>query len=148
MLVYCKCIEYLAMFAFKDLFEDKYFVLFSLALSIVGEKFMNFILMNRLHNCTLFCWMIKSWWSRHARLLLKCSLLVTFVFKVLMDLANSYCETHLKKQCERIIKQGIHVDNAALLLAASIRYEAKVNYVSQIWNILCILYTLNNTYNW
>ncbi|XP_054771309.2 RCC1 and BTB domain-containing protein 1-like [Lytechinus pictus] len=43
----------------------------------------------------------------------------------LLDLANSYCETHLKKQCERIIKQGINVDNAALLLEAAIRYEAK-----------------------
>ncbi|XP_072180243.1 RCC1 and BTB domain-containing protein 1-like [Diadema setosum] len=42
----------------------------------------------------------------------------------LLDLANSYCESHLKKQCERIIKQGINIENAALLLAASIRYEA------------------------
>lgn len=42
----------------------------------------------------------------------------------LLDLANSYCETQLKHQCERIIKQGITVENAAMLLAAAIKYEA------------------------
>ena len=44
----------------------------------------------------------------------------------LLDLANSYCETQLKCLCERIIKQGITVDNAAMLLAAALKYEAKV----------------------
>nr|XP_006817818.1 PREDICTED: RCC1 and BTB domain-containing protein 1-like [Saccoglossus kowalevskii] len=43
----------------------------------------------------------------------------------LLDLANSYCEDHLKRLCEGIIKQGITVDNAAMLLAAAIKYEAK-----------------------
>ncbi|CAH3163860.1 unnamed protein product [Porites lobata] len=42
----------------------------------------------------------------------------------LLDLANSYCETQLKRLCERIIKQGITVDNAAMLLAAALKYEA------------------------
>lgn len=42
----------------------------------------------------------------------------------LMDLANAYCETHLKKLCERIIKQGITINNAFHLLAAAIKYEA------------------------
>ncbi|PIK54230.1 putative RCC1 and BTB domain-containing protein 1 [Apostichopus japonicus] len=42
----------------------------------------------------------------------------------LMDLANAYCETHLKKLCERIIKQGITVNNSFHLLAAAIKYEA------------------------
>ena len=44
----------------------------------------------------------------------------------LLDLANSYCETQLKRLCERIIKQGITVDNAAMLLAAALTYEAVV----------------------
>ncbi|XP_031564705.1 RCC1 and BTB domain-containing protein 1-like [Actinia tenebrosa] len=43
----------------------------------------------------------------------------------LLDLANSYCEDQLKKLCERIIKEGITVDNAAMLMAAAIKYEAK-----------------------
>jgi len=43
----------------------------------------------------------------------------------LLDLANSYCETQLKCLCERIIKQGITVDNAAMLLAAALKYEAQ-----------------------
>ncbi|XP_033122621.1 RCC1 and BTB domain-containing protein 1-like isoform X2 [Anneissia japonica] len=42
----------------------------------------------------------------------------------LLDLANSYCEMHLKRMCERIIKQGICVENAAMLMAAAIKYEA------------------------
>ena len=41
-------------------------------------------------------------------------------------MANSYCETQLKRLCERIIKQGITVDNAAMLLAAALKYEAVV----------------------
>lgn len=41
-------------------------------------------------------------------------------------MANSYCETQLKRLCERIIKQGITVDNAAMLLAAALKYEASV----------------------
>ena len=44
----------------------------------------------------------------------------------LLDLANSYCEQHLKKLCELIIKQGINVENTATLLAAAIKYEAQV----------------------
>ena len=41
-------------------------------------------------------------------------------------MANSYCETQLKRLCERIIKQGITVENAAMLLAAALKYEAAV----------------------
>ena len=47
-------------------------------------------------------------------------------FAGLLDLANSYCEKQLKRLCERIIKQGITVDNAAMLLAAALKYEARV----------------------
>ncbi|KXJ15070.1 RCC1 and BTB domain-containing protein 1 [Exaiptasia diaphana] len=42
----------------------------------------------------------------------------------LLDLANSYCEIQLKKLCEKIIKEGITIDNAAMLMAAAIKYEA------------------------
>lgn len=42
----------------------------------------------------------------------------------LLDLANSYCELGLKKECEQIIKQGIGIENAAMLYAAAIKYEA------------------------
>lgn len=41
----------------------------------------------------------------------------------LLDLAESYCETELKRQCKRIIKQGITVESAAMLLAAAIEYK-------------------------
>lgn len=43
----------------------------------------------------------------------------------LLDLANSYCETQLKRQCERIIKNGIKVENVAKLYSAAINFEAK-----------------------
>lgn len=43
----------------------------------------------------------------------------------LLDLANSYCESQLKRQCERIIKNGIAVDNVAKLYSAAISFEAK-----------------------
>ena len=44
----------------------------------------------------------------------------------LLDLANSYCELGLKKECEQIIKQGIGIDNAAMLYAAAIKYEVSM----------------------
>lgn len=49
-----------------------------------------------------------------------------FLFTGLLELANSYCETSLKKECEQIIKQGITVENAAMLYAAAIKFDAKV----------------------
>ena len=56
----------------------------------------------------------------------------------LLDLANSYCETQLKCLCERIIKQGITVDNAAMLLAAALKYEAQVRN-QRILMVSCLL---------
>ena len=41
----------------------------------------------------------------------------------LLDLANSYCEQQLKRRCERIIRQGITVDNVAMLYATAIKYQ-------------------------
>uniref|UniRef100_A0A8C5LXT2 BTB domain-containing protein n=1 Tax=Leptobrachium leishanense TaxID=445787 RepID=A0A8C5LXT2_9ANUR len=43
----------------------------------------------------------------------------------LLDLATSYCENSLKKLCQHIIKRGITVDNAFLLLSAAVQYEAE-----------------------
>ncbi|MEE6472259.1 hypothetical protein FKM82_009552 [Ascaphus truei] len=43
----------------------------------------------------------------------------------LLDLATSYCENRLKKLCQHIIKRGITVDNAFLLLSAAVKYEAE-----------------------
>ncbi|XP_076041418.1 RCC1 and BTB domain-containing protein 1-like isoform X2 [Oratosquilla oratoria] len=43
----------------------------------------------------------------------------------LLDLANAYCEEGLKKHCERIIRHGITTENAAMLYAVAIKYEAK-----------------------
>ncbi|KAM4795005.1 RCC1 and BTB domain-containing protein 1 [Rhinophrynus dorsalis] len=43
----------------------------------------------------------------------------------LLDLATSYCENRLKKLCQHIIKRGITVENAFLLLSAAVRYEAE-----------------------
>ncbi|KAK6194794.1 hypothetical protein SNE40_000350 [Patella caerulea] len=43
----------------------------------------------------------------------------------LLDLANAYCEPALKKMCELIIKQGITIENVAMLYAAAIKFEAK-----------------------
>jgi hypothetical protein len=48
-------------------------------------------------------------------------------FAELLDLANAYCETQLKRRCEQIIKQGITVENAAVLYSTAIEYEAKVS---------------------
>ena len=45
----------------------------------------------------------------------------------LLDLSNAYCENTLKKHCEQIIKKGITIDNVAMLYAAAIKYDAKVN---------------------
>uniref|UniRef100_F6YMX2 RCC1 and BTB domain-containing protein 1 n=1 Tax=Ciona intestinalis TaxID=7719 RepID=F6YMX2_CIOIN len=43
----------------------------------------------------------------------------------LLDLATSYCENGLKHQCQKLIKESIVVENAALLYAAAIKYNAK-----------------------
>ena len=42
----------------------------------------------------------------------------------LLDLANSYCETSLKRRCEELIMQGITVENASMLYATAIKYLA------------------------
>ncbi|XP_078492828.1 RCC1 and BTB domain-containing protein 1-like [Ciona intestinalis] len=43
----------------------------------------------------------------------------------LLDLATSYCENGLKRQCQKLIKESIVDENAALLYAAAIKYNAK-----------------------
>jgi len=43
----------------------------------------------------------------------------------LLDLANSYCEQQLKRRCEGLIRQGITVENVAMLYATAIKYQAE-----------------------
>jgi len=43
----------------------------------------------------------------------------------LLDLADNYCEVRLKELCEAIIMKGVSIENVAMLLAASIKYNAK-----------------------
>ncbi|XP_069019943.1 RCC1 and BTB domain-containing protein 1-like [Embiotoca jacksoni] len=60
----------------------------------------------------------------------------------LLDLATSYCENRLKRLCQQIIKRGITVENAFMLLSAAIRYDAEdledfcfrfcVNHLTQV----------------
>ena len=47
----------------------------------------------------------------------------------LLDLANAYCEEALKRHCERIIRHGITTENAAMLYAVAIKYEATVSTI-------------------
>lgn len=48
-------------------------------------------------------------------------------FAGLLDLANAYCEVQLKRLSEIIIKSGITVQNAIMLLAAALKYDAEVS---------------------
>ncbi|ODN05802.1 RCC1 and BTB domain-containing protein 1 [Orchesella cincta] len=43
----------------------------------------------------------------------------------LLKLANYYCESRLRNECETLIKQSITIDNAARLYASAISYNAK-----------------------
>ena len=42
----------------------------------------------------------------------------------LLNLADSYCETRLKRLCENVIKKGISIENVATLLAAATKFNA------------------------
>lgn len=44
----------------------------------------------------------------------------------LLKLADYYCETKLRNECEALIKQSITIENAAKLYASAIQYNAKV----------------------
>ncbi|XP_039252770.1 RCC1 and BTB domain-containing protein 1-like isoform X2 [Styela clava] len=57
----------------------------------------------------------------------------------LLDLATAYCEAGLKQQCEKLIKEGISVENSAILFAAAIKYQAKD------LEEYCFQYCLNHT---
>nr|CAD7426419.1 unnamed protein product [Timema monikensis] len=56
----------------------------------------------------------------------------------LLDLANAYCESHLKRRCEQIIKHGITVENAAMLYSTALVYQAKE------LEEFCFLFSLNH----
>lgn len=55
--------------------------------------------------------------------------MIRFLFSGLLDLANAYCEEALKRHCERIIRHGITTENAAMLYAVAIKYEATVSTI-------------------
>ena len=66
----------------------------------------------------------------------------------LLDLANSYCELQLKRRCERIIRQGITVDNVAMLYATAIKYQVSLLLISACCCCnLCLLGSLNSRIN-
>lgn len=67
-------------------------------------------------------------WNRKIRQFFGLILCLYLVISELLDLANSYCEFHLKNRCEQIITQGITVENAAMLYATAISYQAKVSF--------------------
>ncbi len=52
--------------------------------------------------------------------------IIILFFTGLLDLANAYCEPQLKRLSEMIIKNGITVQNAIMLLAAALKYDAEV----------------------
>ena len=56
----------------------------------------------------------------------------------LLDLANAYCEPQLKRLSEMIIKNGITVQNAIMLLAAALKYDAEVSKnvitIYEVWS--------------
>lgn len=52
----------------------------------------------------------------------------TYLILELLDLANAYFETQLKRRCVQMIKQGITVSNVAFLYSTAIEYNAKVSY--------------------
>ncbi|XP_035730999.1 RCC1 and BTB domain-containing protein 1-like isoform X1 [Vespa mandarinia] len=56
----------------------------------------------------------------------------------LLDLANVYCETQLKRRCVQIIKQGITVLNVAYL------YRTAMNYNIQELEEFCFKFALNH----
>lgn len=51
---------------------------------------------------------------------------IIVIFSELLDLANAYFETQLKRRCVQMIKQGITVSNVAFLYSTAIEYNAKV----------------------
>ncbi|XP_018360145.1 PREDICTED: RCC1 and BTB domain-containing protein 1-like [Trachymyrmex cornetzi] len=56
----------------------------------------------------------------------------------LLNLADSYCESNLKKHCVRIIKQGISVSNVAYL------YSVAVQYNEEELEEFCIRFAINH----
>ena len=69
--------------------------------------------------------------------------LIILIFSGLLDLANAYCEPQLKRLSEMIIKNGITVQNAIMLLAAALKYDAEVrSYFIVIHFASCITWKI------
>ena len=54
------------------------------------------------------------------------SLCVILCVKGLLDLADSYCEKHLKRRCERLLWQSVSVENVTSLISIASKYKAEV----------------------
>jgi hypothetical protein len=69
--------------------------------------------------------------------------LYKFSFSELLELANAFCEVALKWKCERIIKSGTTVENAAVFYSTAVAYKAQVRIryssvkIDFISNMLC-----------
>ena len=48
----------------------------------------------------------------------------------LLELADSYCEKELKRLCEKLIWQGVTVDNVATLMTLASKYSTSVRTTS------------------
>lgn len=56
-------------------------------------------------------------------------------FTDLMTLADEYCETKLKRECNRIIEQAITAANVAFFYNRAIECNVKVNIGSRLISI-------------
>lgn len=52
-----------------------------------------------------------------------------------LELADSYCEKDLKKQCEKLIWQSVTVDNVATLMTLASKYKTSVSNTKTIIKI-------------
>lgn len=50
-------------------------------------------------------------------------------FTELLDLANAYCDTKLKKHCNEFIKKGLTLSNVIAIYIAAIQGNIKVTMV-------------------
>lgn len=63
---------------------------------------------------------------------------IIIIITDLLELADCYCETELKRKCEVLLKQTISVENALKLYTIGVRYQAKV---SESWKLHVLSHT-------
>ena len=54
------------------------------------------------------------------------ALLLRLPLAGLLDLADSYCESQLRRRCERLLRLRVSYGNVATLMAVAIKYKAEV----------------------